>query len=875
MGPERLDLDDRGDDESLFFSFTSIEVATDHFSEENKLGQGGFGPVYKGKLVNGLEIAVKRLNRMSGHGIQQFKNEVKVISKLQHRNLVRLLGSCIEKEERLLVYEYLPNNSLDSVLFDAAKRNILDWKRRKKIIEGVAQGLLYLHKYSRLKIIHRDLKTSNVLLDADLNPKISDFGTARIFGENEMRGSTLNIVGTYGYMSPEYAMDGIYSEKSDVFSFGVMILEIITGKKNTSFYDSDRHLNLIGHVWDLWTEGRISEITDSCLDETISTSEALKYVHVGLLCVQEKAADRPTMSDVVSMLLKESMALATPKRPAFAEIMTLNNTKLPQNPESCSLNEVTISDVQVFSFIHLVIFWPSGAQNSKQDYLDVHNAARAQVGVGPIAWDDTVAGYAHDVANYTKKDCNLRRSGGPYGENLAEGSGDLTARDAVNLWLTEKQFYDYNSNTCAQGQACSHYTQAAASGPSRAPAPGSPPLPAGPPSGRKKSKNLRVKLSVVGAAVATVLAALAVLFWCCKLRNRKGNLRKFMGPERPDLDDKGDDESLFFSFTSIEVATDYFSDENKLGQGGFGPVFKGKLVNGLEVAVKRLNRMSGHGIEQFKNEVKVISKLQHRNLVRLLGSCIEKEERLLVYEYLPNNSLDSVLFDAAKRNILDWKGRLKIIEGVGQGLLYLHKYSRLKIIHRDLKTSNVLLDADLNPKISDFGTARIFGENEMRGSTMNIVGTYGYVSPEYAMDGVYSEKSDVFSFGVMILEIISGKKNTSFYDADRHLNLIGHVWDLWTEGRISEITDSCLDETVSTREALKYVHVGLLCVQEKAADRPTMSDVISMLLKESMALATPKRPAFAEIMTLNNTKLPENPEFCSLNEVTISDVQGR
>nr|XP_027123985.1 cysteine-rich receptor-like protein kinase 25 [Coffea arabica]XP_027123986.1 cysteine-rich receptor-like protein kinase 25 [Coffea arabica] len=402
--------------------------------------------------------------------------------------------------------------------------------------------------------------------------------------------------------------------------------------------------------------------------------------------------------------------------------------------------------------------------------------------------------------------------------------------------------------------------EAAASGPSRAPAPGSPPLPAGPPSGRKKSKNLRVKLSVVGAAVATVLAALAVLFWCCKLRNRKGNLRKFMGPERPDLDDKGDDESLFFSFTSIEVATDYFSDENKLGQGGFGPVFKSKKP----IYLLNLN-------------VNTWFRLQHRNLVRLLGSCIEKEERLLVYEYLPNNSLDSVLFGmyAAKRNILDWKGRLKIIEGVGQGLLYLHKYSRLKIIHRDLKTSNVLLDADLNPKISDFGTARIFGENEMRGSTMNIVGTYGYVSPEYAMDGVYSEKSDVFSFGVMILEIISGKKNTSFYDADRHLNLIGHVWDLWTEGRISEITDSCLDETVSTREALKYVHVGLLCVQEKAADRPTMSDVISMLLKESMALATPKRPAFAEIMTLNNTKLPENPEFCSLNEVTISDVQGR
>ncbi|XP_027125547.2 cysteine-rich receptor-like protein kinase 25 [Coffea arabica] len=409
-----------------------------------------------------------------------------------------------------------------------------------------------------------------------------------------------------------------------------------------------------------------------------------------------------------------------------------------------------------------------------------------------------------------------------------------------------------------------------------APSPGSPSFPFGPPGGRKESKNSRVKFYVIGACAGAFLAALGLLFWRCKLRKRiLGYRREHQGSESPEPNDTGDDESLFFSFTSIDIATDHFSEENKLGQGGFGPVYKGKLVNGLEIAVKRLNRMSGHGIEQFKNEVKVISKLQHRNLVKLLGYCIEKEERLLIYEYLPNNSLDSVLFDAAKRDTLDWKRRLKIIEGVAQGLLYLHKYSRLKIIHRDLKTSNVLLDADLNPKISDFGTARIFGENEMRGSTKNIVGTYGYMSPEYAMDGIFSEKSDVFSFGVMILEIISGKKNTSFYDSDRHLNLIGHVWDLWTEGRILEITDSCLDETISTREALQYVHVGLLCVQENAADRPTMSDVVSMLLKESMVLATPKRPAFAEIMTLNNTELPQNPESSSVNSVTISDVQGR
>ncbi|KAL3512433.1 hypothetical protein ACH5RR_025150 [Cinchona calisaya] len=473
-----------------------------------------------------------------------------------------------------------------------------------------------------------------------------------------------------------------------------------------------------------------------------------------------------------------------------------------------------------------------------------------------------------------------------------------------NIWLSDTNFGIFVLDTKSSTNCClvpastsSAAGSSLAPAPAPAPAPASAPAPAPAPApgrfrpsfppphsmasapgpsvpGRKKSNLLPVIVPV-----ATFLAAVTLLFLCCKVRKKNGcfrAVRRLMSSEKQQLGDKGDDGSLFFCFVTIEIATDNFSEENKLGQGGFGPVYMGKLDNGLEIAVKRLNRMSGHGIEQFKNEVTVISKLQHRNLVRLLGYCIHREERLLIYEYLPNKSLDSILFDPAKKDILDWTRRLRIIEGIAQGLLYLHKYSRLKIIHRDLKTSNVLLDNDLNPKISDFGTARIFSDDEMRANTNNIVGTYGYMSPEYAMDGIFSEKSDVFSFGVMILEIISGRKNNSFHVSDRHLNLIGHVWDLWIEGRILEITDSCLGETVSKLEALQYVEVGLLCVQENAADRPIMSDVVSMLLNESKILANPKRPAFSEIMSLNNSMLlPENPEHCSVNRVTISDVEGR
>ncbi|KAL8157014.1 hypothetical protein AgCh_001932 [Apium graveolens] len=229
------------------FSFSSISAATNNFSPVNKLGEGGFGPVYKGNLLGGKSVAVKRLSKRSGQGLEELRNETVLIAKLQHRNLVRLLGCCIDQDEKILIYEYMSNKSLDHFIFDPSKQSLLDWRRRVHIIDGITQGLLYLHQHSRLRIIHRDLKASNILLDDELNPKISDFGMARIFGGDELQANTNRIVGTYGYMSPEYAMEGLFSIKSDVFAFGVLLLEIISGRKNTGFRNSDC-LSLLGYV---------------------------------------------------------------------------------------------------------------------------------------------------------------------------------------------------------------------------------------------------------------------------------------------------------------------------------------------------------------------------------------------------------------------------------------------------------------------------------------------------------------------------------------------------------------------------------------------------------------------------------------------------
>ncbi|GLT98060.1 hypothetical protein SLE2022_155850 [Rubroshorea leprosula] len=558
-----------------------------------------------------------------------------------------------------------------------------------------------------------------------------------------------------------------------------------------------------------------------------------------------------------------------------------------------------------------------------EPYLSIHNNYRAAVGARPMSWDKKVAAYAQNYANQRIRDCDLVHSNGPYGENIARGSANLSGTEAVTMWV--------KSNSCAAGKVCHEYSQiisrrsirlgcakvpcenggtlivcnydppvnyvgrrlqegnqssppAIPPGPhirhpflppvsvesSRIPvgiAPGphirhrfyplapveiqptsveSRPLPVGIPpiartvindlplQRRKKSTGILVGSIVGVCAFFSSLGFILFFFWQ-KMKERATNEPAFkmsigdefgngMGPRE-------------FSYKELSKATKNFSEEDKLGEGGFGYVYKGFLRDSnADVAVKRISRNSKQGIKEYTSEVKIISRLRHKNLVKLIGWCHEKE-LLLVYEFMPNGSLDSHLFKG--RSILPWNLRFKIVQGLGSALLYLHELGDFCVLHRDIKTNNIMLDSAFNAKLGDFGLARLV-DHEKGFRTTLLAGTMGYMAPECHRTGKASKESDIYSFGVVTLEIVCGRRSIEpRYDEDQ-ASLLAWVWEAYGNQRLLDVVDKKLSKNFEMKEVERSLIVGLWCAHPDHNMRPSIKEAMRVLNFET---ALPNLPS--------------------------------
>jgi serine/threonine protein kinase len=327
------------------------------------------------------------------------------------------------------------------------------------------------------------------------------------------------------------------------------------------------------------------------------------------------------------------------------------------------------------------------------------------------------------------------------------------------------------------------------------------------------------------------------------------------------LDARGSFGQVSFDYKVLRDSTGNFDRKNMLGKGGFGEVYKGRLPDGRVVAVKKLNgRQTTQAAEEFLTEVRLISSVRHRNLVRLLGCCKRGKKRLLVYEFMSNNSLDKHLFGEI-RNALSWENRLNIIVGTARGLAYLHGESNVRIIHRDIKCANILLDDRLHPKIADFGLAKFFPESQTHVST-RVGGTIGYTAPEYAVHGQLTEKADVYSYGIMVLEIVSGRKCVDARLPAPLQLLLEWAWNQFEQNEVLDIVDPLLEGQYPREQALRVITIALLCTQGSWTQRPAMSQVVSMLTDNSESTVQPTRPAFIDAAAdrpQNFTSIPESP----------------
>ncbi|OAY75424.1 Receptor like protein kinase S.2 [Ananas comosus] len=696
------------------FSYSELYIATSGFSDKEVLGSGGFGRVYRGVLPSdGTAVAVKCVASHGDRFEKAFAAELVAVAQLRHRNLVRLRGWCVYDDRLLLVYDYMPNRSLDRILFSPSSCGPpLEWERRRRVVSGLAAALFYLHEQLDTQIIHRDVKTSNVMLDADYNARLGDFGLARWLehgggngnGSNEpvevhsMRSAsakadyqfriseTSRIGGTIGYLPPEsFQRKGTATAKSDVFSFGIVVLEVATGRRAVDLTYPDDEIFMLDWVRRLSDEKNLLSAVDHKLaDGTYPLVEMGRLLRLGLLCSLHDPRSRPTMKWVTENLFSSGDLPPLPSFKSHPQYISLSSSS--SSSSSSSASSVPTTQVSTLS-------------NS-----NYHTAAGS-----------TIFFTADNVGNGS--------GGGGSNESRSSGSKPIPNVDT----------------------------------PRKIP------------------------------------------------------------------------------YKEIVTITNNFSETQMVAELDFGTGYQGFLENRFHVLVKRLGMKTCPALRvRFANELDNLTRLRHRHLVQLRGWCTEQGEMLVVYDYSPSSLLSHYLFNRRRHHhgdyVLPWHRRYTIVKSLASAVLYLHEEWEEQVIHRNITSSAVLLDADMNPRLGCFALAEFLSRNEHGHHHMNSSarGIFGYMSPEYIETGEATTAADVYSFGVVVLEVVSGQMAVDFRSPE--VLLVRRVQRSFEARRaIEDLVDHRLDGQFQHDELMRLVRLGVTCTCSDPDRRPSMKQIVSIL----------------------------------------------
>ncbi|WVZ66136.1 hypothetical protein U9M48_015408 [Paspalum notatum var. saurae] len=728
------------------FSYSELYIGTNGFSDKEVLGSGGFGRVYRAVLPSdGTTVAVKCVASHGDRFERSFLAELAAVARLRHRNLVRLRGWCVhsggeeQEQELLLVYDYMPNRSLDRLLFAPASAKqqapALSWDRRRRIVAGLAAALFYLHEQLDTQIIHRDVKTSNVMLDSEYNARLGDFGLARWLEHAAACGAadpdadlggyvspsppslrlsstsasasasanyqfrlmdTSRIGGTIGYLPPEgFQRRAAGTAKSDVFSFGIVLLEVATGRRAVDLACPDDQIFMLDWVRRLSDQGMLIKAADGKLpaDGASALSDVGRLIHLGLLCSLHDPKARPTMKWVVENLSSDGCAGDLPPLPSFVAL-----------PKYLSLTSSS-SD--------------SGTTTTITTTTDGDRALYATA--------------AADTIYHTAQDGTERSSGGSNGRRSSSSS----------------------------------------------------PRP-----------------------VAVVL---------------------------PHVDTPRE-----MSYKEIVAITNDFSESQVVAELDFGTGYEGFLDNAhgggrVHVLVKRLGMKTCPALRvRFARELCNLAKLRHRNLVQLRGWCTDHGEMLVVYDYSPGSLLSHYLIARRDGAVLPWRQRYSIVKALSSAILYLHEEWDEQVIHRNITSSAVFLDPDLNPRLGSFALAEFLSRNEQHGghhvavSTSSARGIFGYMSPEYMETGEATTMADVYSFGVVVLEAVTGSMAVDGRLPEVLLVRKVHLFEQQNRP-VETLADRRLDGRFDHRELVRLARLGIACTRSDPAARPTMRKIVSIL----------------------------------------------